>query len=67
MHSVAITSKNISDGQSRGGRFIKDGRHWMQSFFCLPETRLVIFHYKSNDPMLFKYFYTRLHNDSHIR
>ncbi len=46
---MAITSKNISDGQSRSGRFIKAGRHWMQGFFCLPEAQLIVFHCKSND------------------
>lgn len=49
MHSVAITSKSISDGQSRSGYFIKAGCHCMQSFFYLPEAHLIIFHCKFND------------------
>lgn len=49
IHSVAITSENISDGQSGNGHFIKAGRHCMQGFFCLPEACIIIFHCNYND------------------
>lgn len=67
IHSVAITSKSISDGQSRSGYFIKAGCHCMQSFSIYLRRTLLFFTVSLMIYMVFKYFYTRLHNDFHIR
>lgn len=52
---------------SRIGYFIKAVCHCMQSFSVYLRRTLLFFTVRLMIYMLFKYFYTRLHNDFHTR